>query len=206
MPHDIATNRRPRLVEHTDRDEFALDYERNAVLHEGKVTHLSPHETDILYTLLNNRGRVTSMETLIRRVYGTCEPETAEMSIRVTIHSLRKKLLGTGIAIKSQAKLGYEIEAPNVPRSKQHLADKILLALNTAKTAGHWDISKHLQIALELIQAKENPRPRPTRRAEPLQPAGPLKSEMAFDVPHVLLRLLHPGRLNPTAPRRGKST
>ena len=42
------------------------------------------------------------------------EPETAAVSIRVSVHSLRKKLSETGMKIKAEPRVGYEIDAAAV--------------------------------------------------------------------------------------------
>src|SRR5271154_3160229 len=91
--------------------EFDFDYNRNSVVYRGKVIALSPHEADILRVLLNNRARPTPIGVLIQKVYGGNEPDAAAVSIRVAIHTLRKKIRPTGMSVKVEPKVGYEIEA-----------------------------------------------------------------------------------------------
>src|ERR1043165_6365875 len=115
---------------HSDLD---FDYDHNVIFFHGKVIHLSPHESDILKVLLNNRARPTSTQTLIQRVYGVSEPNAAGISIRVAIHSLRKKIQVTGMTIRAEPRVGYEIDATHVPELNRRLSDKILTALNMAR-------------------------------------------------------------------------
>lgn len=145
---------RTKLVESASHQGFEFDYNHNVLFFRGKVIHLSPHEADILQVLLSNRARATPLEVLIQRVYGSSEPDTAAVSIRVSIHSLRKKLLETGIKIRAEARVGYEIDASSVPELNRRLADKILLALNVAKATGEREIADRLQVALELTEAR----------------------------------------------------
>ena len=115
---------------------------------------LSPHEADILRVLLNNRARATPIGMLIQKVYGGSEPDAAAVSIRVAIHTLRKKIRPTGISIKVEPKVGYEIEASHIPELNRRLSDKILLALNLAQSTGENEVAGHLKAALELAEAK----------------------------------------------------
>jgi len=134
--------------------EFDFDYNRNSVVYNGKVIKLSPHEADILRVLLNNRARPTPIGTLIQRVYGANEPDAAAVSIRVAIHSLRKKVKETGMTIRAEAKVGYEINAEDLPELNRRLHDRILIALNVARANEEHDIAEHLQTALELAEAR----------------------------------------------------
>ena len=134
--------------------EFDFDYNRNSIVYNGTIIKLSPHEADILRVLLNNRARPTPIGTLIQRVYGANEPDAAAVSIRVAIHSLRKKVRETGMTIRAEAKVGYEINAEHIPELNRRLHDKILIALNVARANEEHDIAEHLQIALELTTAR----------------------------------------------------
>lgn len=145
---------RQRLVEEASHHGFEFDYNHNVVYFAGKVIHLSPHEADILQVLLNNRARTTPLGTLIQRVYGSSEPDTAAVSIRVSVHSLRKKLCDTGIKIKAEPRVGYEIDASAIPELNRRLSDKILIALNMAKAAGENEIAERLQLAYDMAEAR----------------------------------------------------
>jgi DNA-binding response OmpR family regulator len=98
-----------KLVNNVSHRRFEFDYSRNAVFFQSRIIQLSPHEADILHLLLKNRHRVTPLGALIQRVYGVTESDTTTVSTRASVHSLRKKLAATGIAIKAIARTGYEI-------------------------------------------------------------------------------------------------
>jgi DNA-binding winged helix-turn-helix (wHTH) protein len=146
--------RRSKLVSSAHHQGFEFDYDHNVVFFNGKVIHLSPHEADILQVLLNNRARVTPLAVLIQKVYGLDEPETAAGSLRVTIHSLRKKMHETGIKIRSAARVGYEVDAAIVPDLNRRLSDMVLMALNTAKASNEREIAAQLLRAYDLAETK----------------------------------------------------
>jgi len=137
-----------------DDHGFEFDYVHNVLYCYDKVIALSPHESDILRVLLNNRARPTPLETLIRRVYGVNEPDAAATSIRVAIHSLRRKIRETGMQITSEPRVGYEIEASHIPELNRRLSDKILLALNVARSSEEHEIASYLEKALTLAETK----------------------------------------------------
>src|ERR1700676_297878 len=143
-----------RSAEEPGHQDFEFDYARNVVYFKGDGIHLTPHEADILHILLNNRARTTPIEVLIQKVYGAMEPRTAPASMRVAMHSLRKKLRDTGLKIKAEARVGYEIDAAAFPELNRPLSDKILLAINTAKAAGEEAIAKQLQAAYEMAEIR----------------------------------------------------
>jgi len=104
--------------------------------------------------LLNNRARPTPLSILLQDVYGADEPATAPISLRVAIHSLRKKIEQTGMRIKAEPKVGYAIEASHLPELNRRLTDKILLALDMARDSGEAEVVKYLEAALLLAEAK----------------------------------------------------
>jgi hypothetical protein len=101
---------------------------------------------------LNNRARPTPADTLIRMVYGYNEPDTAAASIRVALHSLRKKIRVTGMTIRAQPGVGYEIDASAIPELNRRLSDRILLALNLARATNEIEISHFLELALKVSE------------------------------------------------------
>src|ERR1700761_8698508 len=137
-----------------NHDGFEFDYNHNILYSHGKVIRLSPHEADILRVLLNNRARPTPIGVLIQKVYGANEPDAAAVSIRVAIHSLRKKIQETGMSIRAEPKVGYEIEASHIPELNRRLNDKILVALNLARATDEHEVAAHLERALELAEVK----------------------------------------------------
>ena len=134
--------------------EFEFDYTRNVIWFGGSVIKLTPREADIMRVLLNNRSRLSSVSALIQRVYGACEPDSAAVSIRVAIHSLRKKIAPTGIKIIVRSGIGYEIDASGVPELNRRLTDKILIALNHARARGEDGVANLLESALVLAEAR----------------------------------------------------
>ena len=145
---------RQPIAEPASHQEFEFDYSHNVVYFKGDAFHLTPHEADILQILLNNRARTTPLDVLIQKVYGAAEPPTAAVSIRVAVHSLRKKLHATGLKIKAEPRVGYEIDADAVPELNRRLSDKILIAINAAKASGENDIAKQLEAAYDLAEAR----------------------------------------------------
>jgi DNA-binding winged helix-turn-helix (wHTH) protein len=148
----INNSKSPLSIKHDHQFEF--DYAHNAIMFRGDSIRLSPHEADILQVLLNNRARPTPMGVLIQRVYGAFEPDAAAASIRVAIHSLRKKIQATGMIIRATPKVGYEIDASNLPELNRRLSDKILVALNMARAGGDCDIVGYLEAAYDLAEIK----------------------------------------------------
>lgn len=146
--------KRESLVDNYASRGFEFDYSHNAILFEGDIIRLSPHEADILQVLLNNRARPTPMGVLIQRVYGASEPEAAAASIRVAIHSLRKKIQRTGMSIHATPKVGYEIDVSSVPELNRRLSDKILVALNVARASEELDVVAYLQMAYDLSESR----------------------------------------------------
>jgi len=155
MPDSIgdqkATNR--DLDDATSEPGFEFDYACNVIFCRGQTIRLSPHEADVFRVLLNNRARPTPSSTLIQRVYGAHEPDAAATSVRVAIHSLRKKLQTTGMSIQTRPGVGYEVDTSGIPELNRLLADKILMALNHARAAGQSNIVQILQNALKLSES-----------------------------------------------------
>ncbi len=161
-----------KIIEKASHDSFEFDYEHNVIFYRGAVIYLAPLEADILRVLLNNRARPTPMGVLIRRVYGGSEPDSAAVSIRVAIHSLRKKIQATGMSIRAKPRIGYEIDASAIPELNRRLSDKILLALNLARSTGEPEIAAFLETALNIAEKKredlatQNRRQNAAREAE----------------------------------------
>jgi len=144
---------RENRAEEAPGSGFEFDYDHNLLRVEGAQIRLSPHEADILHILLRNRGRATPIASLIKQVYGSSAPASASISLRGSVHSLRKKLGDTGIRIKAAMGVGYEIDADALPELNKRLSDKILVALNMAKAAGEDAIAQSLQAAYDKAEA-----------------------------------------------------
>jgi len=143
-----------KMVNAASHDGFEFDYNHNVIFFGGKVIRLSPHEADILRVLLDNRARPTPLGVLIHRVYGANEPDAAAVSIRVAIHSLRKKIQETGMSIRAEPKIGYEIDVAHIPELNRRLNDRILVALNLARSTDEPEIAALLEEALNLAEIK----------------------------------------------------
>jgi DNA-binding winged helix-turn-helix (wHTH) protein len=144
---------REHSVEPVHSGGFEFDCDHNIIRSRGFKIRLSPHEAGILQVLLRNRARAVPIGSLIQQVYGSSTPENASVSIRVSVHSLRKKLCDTGISIKAKARVGYEVDTDMVPELNNRLSDKILVALNMAKALGECDIAEQLQVAYDKVEA-----------------------------------------------------
>ena len=143
-----------KMISVATHDGFEFDYNHNVIFFSGRVICLSPHEADILRVLLNNRARPTPTGVLIRQVYGANEPDAAAVSIRVAIHSLRRKIEVTGMSIHAEPNVGYEIDVSAVPELNRSLTDKILSALNVARSSDEVEIAGFLELALNLTEIK----------------------------------------------------
>ncbi|MHB1083535.1 MAG: response regulator [Thiobacillus sp.] len=71
---------------------------------------LSARELEVLEILLNHSGRVTAKEAIADRLAGWDEG-VGDNAVEVYIHRLRRKLEGSGVAIRTLRGLGYLLEA-----------------------------------------------------------------------------------------------
>ncbi len=71
-------------------EHLAIDFTSQQVIVDGEDRDLTPKEVNLLYILLNNRGRLISMETLLTRVWPG--EDIYEDTLRVHISRLRRKL------------------------------------------------------------------------------------------------------------------
>jgi DNA-binding winged helix-turn-helix (wHTH) protein len=143
-----------KFVAQPNHHDFEFDRNRNVVFFKGDVIYLTPHEADLLAILLDNRERPTPIEVLIQGLYGDRAPGAAAVSIRVAVHMLRKKILPTGMIIRAESRVGYEIDASAVPGLNRSLSDHILSALNLALAAGEAEMAERLKAVLDLAEAK----------------------------------------------------
>jgi two-component system OmpR family response regulator len=70
---------------------------------------LSLHETAVLETLLRRLGKVVSKEQLVEHIY-SYDREVGTNAIEVYIHRLRRKIEGSGLAVKTLYGRGYALE------------------------------------------------------------------------------------------------
>lgn len=71
---------------------------------------LSAREMEVLEILLNHAGHVTAKEAIADRLTGWDEG-VGENAVEVYIHRLRRKLVGSGVSIRTLRGLGYLLEA-----------------------------------------------------------------------------------------------
>jgi two-component system OmpR family response regulator len=76
---------------------------------EGRMCALSVQETGVLEALLSRFGRVVSKEHLVEQLY-SYDQEVTHNAIEVYVHRLRKKLIGTGVTVRTVYGRGYLID------------------------------------------------------------------------------------------------
>ncbi|MEQ1772203.1 MAG: response regulator transcription factor [Burkholderiales bacterium] len=76
---------------------------------QGKALPLSLHESGVLEILLRRFGRVVSKEQLVELLY-SYDKEVTHNAIEVYVHRLRKKLDGSGVAVRTIYGRGYLLE------------------------------------------------------------------------------------------------
>lgn len=72
-------------------ERLKVDYEKRIVEVNGTEVAFTPNEFNILYTLIENRGKVLSREQLINKVFGI-DFEGYDRTIDVHIKNIRKKI------------------------------------------------------------------------------------------------------------------
>ena len=70
---------------------------------------LSMHETALLEVLLQRLGKVVSKEQLVERIY-SYDRSVGTNAIEVYVHRLRKKIEGSGLAVKTLYGRGYALQ------------------------------------------------------------------------------------------------
>ena len=83
----------------------------NTLTYEGRQIELSKNEYRILYTLLENKGKVVSREKLMERLWET-DSFVVENTLTVNVNRLRKKLDAAGLPgfITTRFGVGYLVE------------------------------------------------------------------------------------------------
>lgn len=90
--------------------KLSFDREARRAAIEGTVLDLSPREWMLLDLLLTQHDRVVTKDQ-IAESWAVERSETGAGSIEVYIHRLRRKLEGSGLAIRTVRGLGYLLEA-----------------------------------------------------------------------------------------------
>ncbi len=76
---------------------------------DGRSLTLSAQETGVLEALLARFGRVVSKEQLVGQLY-SYDHEVSHNAIEVYVHRLRKKLISTGVTVRTQYGRGYMLD------------------------------------------------------------------------------------------------
>jgi two-component system OmpR family response regulator len=101
----------------TEMGRLVFDREARRASVEGQPIELSPREWDLLDLLLSQRNRVVHKDQITQAwVDDRGEAPNAPGLIEVYIHRLRRKLEGSGLAIRTARGLGYLLEAEAAAR------------------------------------------------------------------------------------------
>jgi DNA-binding response OmpR family regulator len=76
---------------------------------DGESLSLTRHEFSLLEALLANRARVMSKERLFDRIFSMDDEEVGLNAIETYVARLRRKLEGSGVAIRTLRGLGYQL-------------------------------------------------------------------------------------------------
>ncbi|HUI61195.1 MAG TPA: response regulator transcription factor [Steroidobacteraceae bacterium] len=76
---------------------------------DGAPLHLSRHEIGVLEILLNKFGHIVSKDQLVHKLY-TYDTSVSHNAMEVYVHRLRKKIEGSGIAVRTLHGQGYVME------------------------------------------------------------------------------------------------
>jgi two-component system OmpR family response regulator len=75
----------------------------------GRVLPLSPHEIGVLEVLIHRFDRVVSKDQIMERLY-SYDKDVGYNAIEVYVHRLRRKLEGSGLAVRTLYGRGYVLE------------------------------------------------------------------------------------------------
>lgn len=89
---------------------FGFDSVKRQASVDGTPVVLSAREMEVLEILLSHTGRVTAKEAIADRLTGW-DDGVGDNAVEVYIHRLRRKLEGSGVAIRTLRGLGYLLEA-----------------------------------------------------------------------------------------------
>jgi len=95
---------------------LAFDTVSRTVTIDDDVVDLSSREVSLLEAVFVHFGQVVSKERLLEQVYGY-EGDVGLNTIEVYIHRLRKKIAGSGVALRTIHGRGYRLEVEDIPAS-----------------------------------------------------------------------------------------
>ena len=90
--------------------KLSFDRDARRATIEGNLVDLSPREWMLLDLLLTQRDRVVTKDQIAESWAVERSAESGAGSIEVYIHRLRRKLEGSGLAIRTVRGLGYLLE------------------------------------------------------------------------------------------------
>ena len=76
---------------------------------EGRTLTLSVQETGVLEALLTRFGRVVSKDQLVEQLY-SYDQEVSHNAIEVYVHRVRKKIVGSGVTVRTLYGRGYMLD------------------------------------------------------------------------------------------------
>ncbi len=76
---------------------------------EGKTLTLSVQETGVLEALLTRFGRVVSKDQFVEQLY-SYDQEVSHNAIEVYVHRVRKKIVGSGVTVRTLYGRGYMLD------------------------------------------------------------------------------------------------
>jgi len=101
---------------------LAFDTVSRTVTIDDDVVDLSSREVSLLEAVFVHFGQVVSKERLLEQVYGY-EGDVGLNTIEVYIHRLRKKIAGSGVALRTIHGRGYRLEVEDIPASDPHAGE-----------------------------------------------------------------------------------
>jgi two-component system, OmpR family, response regulator len=90
---------------------LVLDLKGRRALVDGERVDVSARELAVLEILATRAGRVVSKDALMKSLY-EWEDDVSPNAIEIYVHRVRKKLMDSGITIRTIRGLGYLLERP----------------------------------------------------------------------------------------------
>ena len=89
--------------------QLRLDALARRITIDKVAIDFSAREFEVLETLMLREGRVVSKEDLMQRLYDS-DSEVGQNAIEVFLSRIRRKIAGSGVAIRTIRGLGYLLE------------------------------------------------------------------------------------------------
>lgn len=106
-----ALHRRSPTVRETfiEFGSLVIDIAGKTLSCNGEELTLTRREFSLLEALLDRRGRVASKEHILGRMFSFDEADVGTNAIELYVSRLRRKLSGSGVAIRTLRGLGYQL-------------------------------------------------------------------------------------------------